>query len=38
MRSQDEDMALMGGNDLVPGLLELLRATLLDDAEDETDE
>jgi hypothetical protein len=38
MRSQDEDMALMGGNDLVPGLLELLHATLLDDAEDETDE
>lgn len=38
MRSHDEDSALMGGNDLVPGLIELLRATLLDDAEDETDE
>lgn len=38
MRSQDEDMAVMGGNDLVPGLLELLRATLLEDAEDQTDE
>ncbi|WP_436698670.1 PPA1309 family protein [Nocardioides sp. BYT-33-1] len=35
MRSHDEDSAVMGGNDLVPGLIELLRATLL---EDETDE
>ncbi|KRC54741.1 MULTISPECIES: PPA1309 family protein [unclassified Nocardioides] len=33
MRSQDEDMAVMGGPDLVPGLIELLRGTL-DDAED----
>ncbi|MCR1785948.1 hypothetical protein KVF89_25670 [Nocardioides carbamazepini] len=35
MRSHDEDSAVMGGNDLVPGLIELLRTTLL---EDETDE
>jgi len=38
MRSHDEDSAVMGGNDLVPALIELLGATLLDDAEDETDE
>ncbi|GAA1547785.1 PPA1309 family protein [Nocardioides humi] len=35
MRSHDEDSAVMGGNDLVPGLIELLRATLLEDENDE---
>jgi len=38
MRSDDHDSAVMGGTDLVPGLIELLRNTLLDDAEDEPDE
>ncbi len=35
VRSHDEDSAVMGGNDLVPGLLELLRATLVEDENDE---
>ncbi len=35
MRSHDEDAAVMGGPDLVPGLIELLRGTL-EDAEDES--
>ena len=35
MRSEDHDSAVMGGPDLVPGLVELLRNTLVDDAEDD---
>ncbi len=35
MRSHDEDSAVMGGNDLVPGLIELLRGTLQEDENDE---
>ena len=31
MRSEDDDMAVMGGTDLVPALLELLRSTLEDE-------
>jgi hypothetical protein len=36
LRSHDEDSSVMGGRDLVPGLLELLRGTL-DDADDTDD-
>lgn len=35
LRSEDDDMAVMGGPDLVPALLELLRETLQDDQLDE---
>lgn len=38
LRSEDFDSAVMGGVDLVPGLLELLRGTLEDEAMGETDE
>lgn len=35
MRAHDDDQSVVGGADLVPELLELLRATLTDDLEDE---
>ncbi|WP_435770871.1 PPA1309 family protein [Nocardioides sp. SYSU DS0651] len=38
MRSHDEDSAVMGGVDLVPALLELLRSTLEDEPMGGTDE
>ena len=38
MRSQDEDTAVMGGADLVPGLLDLLRTTLEDESMGGNDE
>jgi hypothetical protein len=38
LRSEDHDSAVMGGVDLVPALLELLRSTLEDESMGETDE
>ena len=35
MRAHDEDTSVVGGLDLVPGLLELLRATLSDEPDTE---
>ena len=37
LRAHDDDMAVMGGADLVPSLLALLRATMEDETEDPTD-
>jgi hypothetical protein len=34
LRAHDEDASVMGGVDLVPGLLELLRGTFEDEVED----
>jgi hypothetical protein len=31
LRAHDEDTSVVGGLDLVPGLIELIRATLTDD-------
>ena len=38
LRSEDDDMAVMGGPDLVPALLELLHETLRDDQQGEPDD
>lgn len=39
LRSHDDELSVVGGNDLVPGLLELLRATMEGDGtEESTDE
>jgi hypothetical protein len=38
MRAHDDDQSVVGGTDLVPELLELLRATLFDDADEGEDE
>lgn len=37
LRAHDDDQSVVGGRDLVPGLLELLVATLQDDPEDVND-
>ena len=36
LRAHDDDASVVGGVDLVPGLIDLLRATLTDDTHDDT--